>query len=765
MTEELIKLKAELQQELDSEQVNFEKISDLNERLLALDPRAARFTVDAQHIHRLGFELVGKQETALSELIKNAYDADATYIDIDFQDYSKAGGRLIISDDGNGMTEQEIREHWMHLSTSDKENNPLSPFYGRSRAGRKGIGRFAVERLGQQLLLETKKRGETKAIRVHFEWDKQYQSGKLLTQITNILEQFPSPQDEQGTKLIIGNLRDKWTKNDFIQVWKFVLLLQPPFEMPLRYRAPKTETTTYPPDPGFKVRLNGELRHEAVPELSIEKTFLAKRTALIKGWIDAEGNGHFYVRSEVLELEDMQDSEDKYQEVGPLEFEVSYFIYDSKLMPGFSVNTARKFGKKLGGIRVYRDGFRVLPYGESNDDWLQLATIQGNKLVPINHYNFFGHVALTSAENPFMEETASREGLIENDAYKKLRDFIHECLEWAVLRVASSRHSQLQVIPQTTQEALASESSNSTALQKFVNDLPQILKSLPVDTQQVIISGIKEAQAEQSRQKTEQESERRESLKYAEMLRVLASIGISIAVFSHETLGAVNRLRTSLNSLRLLALPVCEKQSELQECFAQVENATNNLNELASYVVTQMDHSGSREKNNVTLYGTIKKFVEQFEDYLKTRSIAYEYHVTPDNLQTAPMHRSEIDSVLFNFLTNALKAMERDNPEKPAIKITATKRDELFAVIRFQDTGKGVSENLRDRIFHPFFTTIAQNQDEIAGPGCGLGLKIVSDIASANRGFVRLSEPETGYGCCFEFGVPISSNQMKIQGL
>jgi hypothetical protein len=343
MSKLLTTLKTALQQELTKEPLNFERISDLHDRLLALDPQATRFTVDAQHIHRLGFELVGKQETALSELIKNAYDADATYINIDFKDYNKPGGTLTINDDGNGMTLLDIRQNWMRLSTSDKEKNPLSPRYGRSRAGRKGIGRFAVERLGKQLLLETKKQNETKEIRVHFDWENQYKSDKLLTRIINPIEQISAEQKAHGTTLKIGKLRDKWTQNDFIQIWKSVLFLQPPFEIPLRHRASKNDNDTYTPDPGFKVRLNGELRNEAVPEFSIEKSFLANRTALIKGWIDAKGKGHFHVHSEILEFEEQQESEDNYQEVGSLEFEISYFIYNSKLMP--SVHQARQFGK------------------------------------------------------------------------------------------------------------------------------------------------------------------------------------------------------------------------------------------------------------------------------------------------------------------------------------------------------------------------------------------------------------------------------------
>jgi len=752
MPNTLKELKASLQKELNKDSLNFERISELNDSLLALDPQATRFTVDAQHIHRLGFELVGKQETALSELIKNAYDADASFINLDFKNYDKAGGTLIINDNGSGMTKSDIRNHWMRLSTSDKEKNPISPLYGRSRAGRKGIGRFAVERLGRNLLMETEIKGESQGIRIYFDWDNQYKSGKLLTQVANKIELFTSVPEHHGTKLIIGNLRDKWTTNDFVHLWKYILFLQPPFE--ISHRVNENNIDTY--DPSFKVRINGNLRKEAVPELSINEIFLAKRTALIKAWIDVEGKGHFQIHSDIFGFEEQQESQDNYKEVGPLEFETSYFIYDSKLI--HSVNKVRQFGKDLGGIRIYRNGFRVLPYGDSNNDWLQLANSRlkfstTQKQVPLNNYNFFGHVALSSADNPSLEETASREGLVENNAYKKLCDFVEECLEWALLRLASYRYRQLDI---TT---INPKSSNR--LHKLIDELPKKLKPLPLETQKEIIDEIKQAQKEEA----EREIERQQLIKYTDMLRVLASLGISIAVFSHETGGDVTRLRASLNNLQSLTVSACQNYQQIKDNFVQVNQTTDHLAGLASYINTLITRSVSRQKENVSLYRVIKIFIEQFENYLNTFKIKFDYEIIPNALRTALMHRSEIDAVLFNFLTNSVKAMERSHSKQRRIKITATKQDK-FATIRFQDTGEGVANNIKDRIFNTFFTTSSPNQqDELAGPGCGLGLKIVSDIAKVNQGFVRLSEPDDGYGCCFEFGVPISEKQLQLKGI
>jgi signal transduction histidine kinase len=285
---------------------------------------------------------------------------------------------------------------------------------------------------------------------------------------------------------------------------------------------------------------------------------------------------------------------------------------------------------------------------------------------------------------------------------------------------------------------------------------------LPVETKKEIIYEIKQVKKEQSRQEAERELERQEQIKYAEMRRVLASLGISIAVFSHETGGAVTRLKASLRILHSLTLSACQNSTEINEHFGQVDQTTNRLNDLASYINAQIDYSVARNKDHIALYAVIKKFIEQFKNYFNTRKISLEWKVIPNGLRTAPMHRSEIDAVLFNFLTNAIKAMERSNAEQRCIKVTATRQDN-FAIIRFQDTGAGVADNIKNRIFDAFFTTSSQNRkDEIAGPGCGLGLKIVSDIAKVNKGFVRLSEPDSGYGCCFEFGVPISSKQLKL---
>lgn len=749
--------KKALLEALGGENIDLEHVAALADQLVQLDPNAVRFAVDARHIHRLGFELVGKQETALSELIKNAYDADATKVTIDFSSYGEPGGRLVVADDGHGMTEQVIRDTWMRLSTADKEDNPVSPGFCRSRAGRKGIGRFAVERLGTRLTLETSVAGTREGTRVSFDWDAAYIHGTALTRIPNRIDRFDKSVEECGTTLIIDDLRDRWTGKQFERVWKSVLLLQPPFKVARKHRG-RSDESGCQPDPGFGVVINGQTGEQQSEELSLEKNFLAHRAAVIRGKIDGKGIATFFVDSDKTDLHDEQQDQASYSLVGKLEFEVSYFIYGPDFISGVSTRKALQIGEIYGGIRIYRDGFRVLPYGEPHDDWLRLARDVGrrNILVPANNYNFFGHVDLSSTDNPFFEETSSREGLIENEAYEALQQFVRRCLEWAAKRVASAR-GRKQTASQ--KDFVERPRKPSDATQELLEDL---VESAGVSGAGIAetVQRLEEVKEEQQRFEAASEAREEEHTRYEEMLRILASLGISIAVFGHEVKGAITHVRGAMSGVEDA---IKHKGLAGEDIVAHLESArtaVDGLSELGGYVVDLVDQSKARSKKEVALHAAINRFIDHFKAHLDARGVVFEVTVEPTFLRTTPMHRSEIDSVLFNFLTNALKSMDRANSRVRKIRITAQSRDE-YAVIGFQDTGGGIADAIRNRIFDAFFTTSHYSTDGLAGPGAGLGLKIVSDIAAANGGFTRVSDPDAGYACKLEFGVPLAHSQRR----
>ncbi len=755
-------LKEQLAKELQKEVVDFQAIADLNKKILECDKSSVRFSVDARHIHRLGFELVGRQETALSELIKNAYDADATEVRIDFSNFDKPGGILTIADDGSGMTEETIRNTWMRLSTHDKELTPISEKYKRSRAGRKGIGRFAVERLGKELILESGVIGESQGIRVQFNWDDVFKPDVDIDTLSFLIQRFDKAPEDHGTKLTIVMMRDRWTESQLGRVWKSVILLQPPFKVRRSYRGKVLEKEKGAvSDPGFSVVINGKSSTEVQSEFSLDKTFLDQRLAKISGEIDKDGQAHIVLESKKLGVSDKITLDSKFDLVGITSFEADYFIYLPELIEGFSLRTAVEVSAEYGGIRVYRDGFRVLPYGEPRDDWLKLAYDTGrrNLLVPANNTNFFGQIELSSDENVLLEETSSREGLIENEAFVQLAEFVRSGLEWAALRMAAARERK-QTAGQ--KDFTSTRKKPSEQVKKLFEDASAAASQEgPSTTGTVPTTALAKVQEEVQKivENYEHDQEKREvaHLRYEELLRILASLGTSIAVFSHEIRGALNGFSGSILSLKGL-LESLGAMKQAQSSIDDVDESITQLNDLASYVMSLIAHTSKREKSEIPVYSVIDEFTSQFKHYLDARQIIFEIAVDPPYLRTAEMHRSEIDSVLFNFLTNSIKAMDRANTDERKIKVSAD-REGAYVRIGFQDTGTGVDPSIADKIFDAFFTTHQYGDDELVGPGSGLGLKIVSDIASANSGQVQLGIPDGGYKCRFDFLVPVSKSQ------
>lgn len=222
-------IKLRLTQELQREQSDSSLIISLSNEIAKYDDSKIRFSVDAGIINRLGKELVGRHETAVSELVKNSYDADASEVKLFFKDAWQPGGTLIIEDNGHGMNRQQLIDGFMRLSSADKLHNPISPKYERIRAGRKGIGRFATQRLGNKQTIITQTSDSEEAIRVKINWSS-FESDKDLSAITNYIEYFPKNKEE-GTDLIIEDLREGWSDPMIKRVFRYTSDLLQPFPL------------------------------------------------------------------------------------------------------------------------------------------------------------------------------------------------------------------------------------------------------------------------------------------------------------------------------------------------------------------------------------------------------------------------------------------------------------------------------------------------------------------------------------------------------
>ena len=286
-------LKNQLSALLAQGSTDFQGIIRIAGEIAKQEPGVVRFSTDAAMVRRLGRELVAKQETALAELVKNAYDADATHCAVTMDDSET--GAIEILDDGSGMSRSDIENGFMRLASDVKVRVPLSPKFGRPRAGKKGIGRFATERLGRRLTIVTQTERETHGWTVNVDWTAFVQGDDINLIANSIVES--EKEQPHGTRLRIETLSDTWSKADLQRVYRYVLtLLQPVFG--------EVETTQRVGDPGFLVKITkgAEDLEEETIVLDTDSEVFGRAVAEIEARIDAEGKAIWWLSSNKFDL-------------------------------------------------------------------------------------------------------------------------------------------------------------------------------------------------------------------------------------------------------------------------------------------------------------------------------------------------------------------------------------------------------------------------------------------------------------------------------
>lgn len=751
-------LREELAALLQKDDIDYGEVVKLSKELAKQDPDNVRFSTDAAIIDKLGRELVSRQETAVAELIKNGYDADATQVELIFKNAEDPGGTLVVEDDGHGMTRQQLIDGFMRLSSRDKVREPVSPKYERQRVGEKGIGRFATQRLGRQLVITTQT-DSSHALRVTIDWG-EFEGGRDLEEITNEIEEIPEGRSRgYGTTLQIQDLRDGWTEATMRRVYRYVSDLVQPFPL-----SEETEASDF--DPGFKVNVfrEGEEDYETVAD---EKQLVYENAlAEIDARVDEEGNGFWSVESSRLGIErevnrvgpNREKPSEPFEEVRDVRLRAYYFIYNQGFIPKLARKKIRKLAGEKGGIRIYRNGFRVLPYGEKDDDWVGLdeSTRARRILPPHANNNLFGFVEIFDPEGDKFEEKSSREGLINNNAFEELQDFTYRAIRGAALRIAEERGKKKtsQQSDWEKKEKSASEEFSDTAERLSEAKEEAEKESDPEEATKKLKEAV-ERESERAEERAEVEKEREAArIQEKEMLRVLASLGTAVAEFTHELRSPLTSARTNANNL-YETLP---EDSEEERSARDLRDNIDDFQAYASYFDETVSENTQRELESVDLIGDIQEFVEAARPLAPGVEIETEYESY--GLQTVPMHPSEWSSILFNFFSNARKAIRRAGSDG-AILIRAGQNDDTVFV-EFADDGDGIDEGERERIFDPFYTTTgppprqATESEELRGSG--LGLSIVNDIVTGYDGDVYLVTPPEGYSTCFRVDIPASEN-------
>ena len=765
----------ELTKVLANDSSNYNKILELSSKLASFDKDNVRFSVDAGVINRLGTELVGKKETAVSELVKNAYDADAVTVKLIFENSDNEGGTLRIQDDGTGMSRDELVNGFMKISSTDKVHNPISPKYKRNRAGRKGIGRFAVQRLGEKLTIITKKENSDHTIKLSIDWVK-YQGDKDLQTISNKVEVIDN-KDFEGTTLIIEGLKDSWTKASIERIYRYVSALIQPFPLSkkrIKEEEKRSETTL---DPGFKAKLFKKEGEELITIADEQSMILDYAVAVFEGYVDSEGNSYVSIESKKLEISEIiqlgaikNKPISKYKKLSNVNFKAYYFLYLSEFIPTQQRKKINDLAQHSGGIRLYRNGFRVLPYGEFGDDWLKLDQSEKSRSLLPRHgsTNFFGFVEVFDWDGDEFEETSSREGLLETSSFYELRDFVYRGLTTGVIKVAQKREVKVTTNQKNWErkyerpverlkdlkEGLQKD-SESTQLENYSGKTKEDIKA-ELDEKSNRIKDVVKSIDEVI---TLQEEENENQLKETSVLRVLGSLGLSIGIYTHEVR---QYIATISATVKLLAKKFPDDKA-YQDRITRLKDNVKTLHTYTSYFDKTVSENVTRELAPQELPLVVGKFFNVIAlDNGKKKTKILPIVTKGDDLYTTPMHSSEWATILYNLYTNALKAIKRAEPDQGQILIEIGK-DDSMVYLEFNDNGDGIPEDKREEIFEAFYTTstasghFSDEDDELLGTG--LGLKIVKDMIDAYGGNIEVVDPEKGFKTCIRIEIPEATEE------
>ncbi len=718
------------------------------------------FEVDASILNQLGEQLVTRRSIALAELIKNAYDADATMVEVLLDKVTAPGGTIIVDDNGTGMTLDAIRQFWMRIATDNKYINPLSPVFDRPRTGRKGIGRFAAHRLASKLSLISvaeEKDGSKQKVTVEFDWGKNFKSGQLLTQIPVKYQTQAVPDDTKtGVTLYLEPARDIWTEEDIAELWKDLVSLVHPFPETLQ-----KPSETSQKDPGFQMKIEAPEFPDYEGELTDQ--FLAGSWCILWGEVSAGGIASFQlkIRSTGEELDFALDNE-TFPDIADVNMRVHFFVFrrDFYSNVDFTMRDARRIGGELGGIRVYQDSFRVFPYGEPGNDWLRLNEIRARRttgfdmmkdmpgfedvgrpelLTPGNN-QLFGVVNVSQTRHKPLAITTSREGFAENDAFHQLQRFVQVGLWWMTLVYARATFEERR------QRRVAHQEAKRSSVPDMIRDVKRAVElsvSIPPETREQIVRELSVAE-------TEADLLEDEHIDELSLLRVLSSTGTTVSMVDHQLKEMIAVAAGIITDLKELTPYVDDHvRTRFEDIVYRLVWWRKTIEDQIALLGFLLGEKARKEKSRPVLHVVASHIADSLRRYMDDFGITFSNEI-PLNLRTPNMYPAELYAILLHVFTNALKAVREQPISRIAMQGERTGEGIHVYVL---DTGKGLSEEEKEKVFRPFHPRTGA-PDPILGTGTGLGLKIVRDTLANYNGTVQFTDAEDPWTTCLEIFLP-----------
>ncbi|MEQ1552995.1 MAG: sensor histidine kinase [Ferruginibacter sp.] len=701
-----------------------------------------RWRFDVNTFRLLGRELITDRITAVFELVKNCYDANSTYVNVEFQNIKTnfKEAKIIISDNGIGMSFEDIRDKWMVVGTNNKRVTLFTePPFNRKFVGEKGIGRFAVDKLGERVLIRTKQIGSNKWLKININWD-EYENKSLVskgnnqlslfTEIDNKYEWEIGEPDEHGTQIIISKISDSWDEKDLNWLYRELGKLVSPF---------------YKIFPKFDIYLNAlDFENFTNKQVIPEPTRFYSHHAEI-GYdlvTNKQETLKFDKESGSLILEKVE-----IKSFGPIHLKMFYFNESAK----------RQYGKvykndetRIDGIKIYRDGIITTPFAESTATISKRRDILGidkrrwqGTFDKVGTREIIGILDIKQSENPKIIDATNRQDFLDNQEYRDLKDFIILQLDaWGELKMYE-RESKRTLVEIKLLKAGKEVKYFSTELAKIENDL---VKNKP-DLKGVfdnINAQINELNTVISESISEQKKFQTEVTRKENIYLSLMSLQDYASNISHA-------IRTSLGKIKRMAefFKINFPNAKYDVFFKQYANLI--YDEMA-VLLKVTDFMLSYASSDIDFEDfSIKELIEELllENYsqtFKSEKINVIVEIKDDFIINA--NKKFFEDIFQNLIANSIKALQGINNK--TIKCSGFLDDNNFTLY-FSDNGNGVNKGDEKWIFGLYNTRTAE-----AG-GAGIGLYIVEKRIEALRGTVELVENEIKpKGATFKIKLPFN---------
>ena len=778
----------------------------------------ASFTIDTHLFRELGELLVGRDSTALIELIKNSYDADATDVVVLGQQLDDPDrGMIVITDNGTGMTPTQFERGFLRVASRMKDDGErLSGKLKRRYTGAKGIGRLAAHKLARLLEVHSvsvaENIGNVAAVQARIDWDA-IERFETLDQVEGSDAVVVKREDlswvaKTGTELRLSRLRRKWTPVERARFFSEVQSFSPPTFLtkalrksivgePLLFDEPLVRRAV---DSGqhFNVTLEGEF---AAGE---EYWRLIEEHA---AWvIEIRARPGESVRYKVAptnrtlkELSDASAYETEIKhpapETGPF-FDARIFLRVGQL----SVRgDQRAWATRSSGVRVFMEGFRVLPYGEPQNDWLRLDADYTRRsrsldtlkswdiddlgpvddpdagLMSLPNNNYFGGVFLTHEYATNLRMLVNREGFIPEGGYDVLVFLVRSGLDLCTRVNAAASYQKRKSRSETRKQGVGAVDPSRLAPKSSAERAPSgptaLKSSLEVATDALaaarahfvanaaVSPSTEAAEVTEITEKFDQAIEvfqsqaesADEMISEQSLLRVLASVGTQMSAFVHEIralLGASQAVERALDQLASDPQLTSTHRQQLKKVLQAKGDLRPGLERDATYLTDIVTPDARRRR-------TRQKLAERFDvasrllaHTAERRAIRIESMI-PAYLKSPPMFPAELTAVFTNLLSNALKAA---GPEGRIVASALTNQDGSVHVL-IQNTGVRVDLARADRWFRPFESTTVE-VDPVLGQGMGLGLPITRRMLDDYGAEIQFVSPDSGFATAIKLTFP-----------